>query len=140
MLDLQPIHSLKPRDPNPVRETIDTLMAERDELGHRLATVLERIGLVTGIEISTNTDTESVQTALDILDSLVCPTTKPAGHYWVDPLVPPGQAGAMGPFDTEAAMIHSAKGHAATLPQGYLTILVAGGRAHPAIHVWKGKN
>lgn len=140
MLDLQPIHSHKPRDPNPVRETIDTLMAQRDELGHRLATVLERIGLVTGIEVSTDTNTKSVLAALDILDSLVSPTTEPAGHYWADPVGDACPTGAMGPFDTEAEMIDSAKGHASELPQGYLTILVAGGRAHPAIHVWKGKN
>jgi hypothetical protein len=93
-----------------------------------VAELLERIALVTGVDLSTEPTGEAVAAGLVVLDSLASPTTEKPGHYWGDPLGNASPEGITGPFDAPSDAFADALGHADELPHGFVTLHVRDGK------------
>lgn len=107
---------------------LDIELEGRNTAERLLAELLERIGQVTGVELSTVPGSEQVTAALAVLDSLASPTTEKPGHYWGDPLGNASPEGITGPFESYARAVSDADQHADELPHGFVTLHVRDGQ------------
>jgi hypothetical protein len=96
----------------------------------RIAELLERIALVTGVDLSTEPTPEAVAAGLAVLSSLTTPTDAPDGWSWTLVGNRP-TAGLVVPCRADAEEDANSR----HLPFGYFVLRIRDGRALAPMHV-----
>jgi hypothetical protein len=105
---------------------LDHEVTARQAAETNVAELLERIALVTGVDLSTEPTAEAVAAGLAVLDSLASPVDESPGWYWSDPWGSEGP-GRTGTFDTVDEAHDDAQGE--EMPAGYFVMCVRDGQA-----------
>jgi hypothetical protein len=91
-----------------------------------VATLLERIAFVTGVDLSTEPTTEAVAAGLAVLDSLKSPVGERDGWYWNDP---DGRGGGPHRTQSDAEVEISAELEVGPSREGHFIMCVREGQA-----------
>jgi hypothetical protein len=103
---------------------LDREATARQAADLNVAELLERIALVTGVDLSTAPTPEAVAAGLAVLDSLASPTTSDSGWCWNN------AAGTSGSFSTR----EQAQADAGDRRHGYFVMCVRDGLAGPPLY------
>jgi hypothetical protein len=109
---------------------LDHEVTARQAAETNVAELLERIGRVTGVDLSTSPTAEAVAAGLAVLDSLTTPTDAPDGWTWTLVGNRP-TAGLVVPSRAEVEQDANSR----HLPFGYFVLRIRDGRALAPMHV-----